>query len=179
MVILIIFYRVSKSISNFIGDPSYHGSNRAVTQTKVQFQSTAKYNAQSLSILKNIQISWVRLESDDYDVTEFYVNTECENDFNITDAWVGVGFNDDPKMNGAHVFVCRNSFDSQWVRHYYANNYQLSLKNASDPTVGIIVSGVSSYQSNFTCRFVVDNRVAFFSEVDFTNAYITNAFGTG
>ena len=141
---------------------------------------SSKANSQSIS-LKNVQISWLRFQNstDSSDVTRFSVSTPL-NGIQITDAWVGVGLSNGQRMDGAQVFVCRNSPESQWVKHYYTSGFQLLLKDNNNPAIGIIDSSVSTNASNLICIFRVDNKKSFLSpQVDFTNPYVLIAFGTG
>ena len=131
-------------------------------------------NTQSISLLKNFQISRSRIQTpSNSDVTKFSLNTPLGNDVEINDAWIDLGLNEGQKMDGSHVFVCRNLPESQWVKHYYTQWYRLLLKDDSKPTIGILDSSISTNRSNLICKFTVDNRKAFlYPQVDFSNPYM-------
>ena len=139
----------------------------------------SKTSAQSISLLTNVRISFNRTQTATTDQTTFFVNTPLSGGVSISNAWVGIGLNNGMQMSGGHVFICRNSATSKWVQHYYTSGYSLALKNSATPALGISNSAVNTVQSNLTCLFTVDNKNSCFSQVDYTQAYVIVAFGTG
>ncbi len=132
--------------------------------------------AQTSVTIGNVQINWIRFRTIN-DQTNFTIRSSLAG-INTGNAWLGVGLNNNARMNGADVFICRNSPSLQWIRHYITASYQISLKDVN-PSFGLSNSAVSVNSGFLQCSFTVNNDIAYMNNVDFTQAFIIVAFGSG
>jgi hypothetical protein len=132
--------------------------------------------AQSSITIGSVKINWIRYKTIN-DQTNFTIQSSL-GDIGTSNIWVGIGLNNNARMNGADVFICRNSPNIQWVRHYITSNYQIALKDAN-PTYGLSNSAISVNSGSLQCSFTVDNDIAYLNNVDFTQAFLIVAFGLG
>ena len=80
-------------------------------------------------------------------------------------------------MSGAHIFSCRNSPNLKNVNHYLTIGYAVSLKDNTNPSVGISQSSLTTINSNLSCNFRVDLKVI--TDINYQKPYILLAFGSG
>ena len=59
-------------------------------------------SGQSLTLLSNINISWTRNVALNSDTTSFIVSTSLGNGVSVTNAWLGIGLNNNPRMVRFH-----------------------------------------------------------------------------
>ncbi len=95
----------------------------------------------------------------------------------MKDAWLAVGLNNEAKMSGTYIFLCRNSPTLKYVHHYFANGYSTSFKDSSNPTFGISLSSLRTFKSNISCNFRVENKVL--TDINYQKPYVLLAYGAG
>jgi hypothetical protein len=109
----------------------------------------------------------VKLLQDTFEVTWTYKPNETDFtlkatiDSGITNAWIGLGFNQNglKKMDGADVIICTNIAGQDNVRHYLNSGYSSDILDPSRPTLGI-TKGVTTRQGNvITCSYTRQNMV--------------------
>ena len=132
--------------------------------------------AQTSITINNVEINWIRYKTT-VDQTNFTIRSTLPG-VGITNSWLGVGLNNNARMNGADVFICRNSPSLQWIRHYITSGYQISLKDVN-PSFGLSNSAVTVNSGALQCSFTVNNDIAYMNNVDFTQAFLIIAFGSG
>jgi hypothetical protein len=134
--------------------------------------------AQSI-LLGGVQVSWYRFRIGP-DQTNFTVQSALNAEVDPTDAWIGVGLSDNKDLERTHFFICRNSPTLKWIRHYVvAGNNQVLLFDAGNQTLGLSSPFVIVNSDILRCTFTIDNKRAYFDDVNYTRAYIIVAYGPG
>ncbi len=132
--------------------------------------------SQSIDLL-NVNVQFTRTISSNSDSTLFRLSGPLANGVDINDAWLAIGLNDRSQMGGAHVFICRNSANTKWVRHYFTLYYILTLRDQSNPSLGLTGTQINTVSSNLTCEFTIDNSVL--TQVNYAESFFMLAYGRG
>jgi hypothetical protein len=77
--------------------------------------------------------------------------------------------------------MCKSRISGSSIEHFYNNNYQSSVLNALNPTVGISNAKVSIINNSLVCSLTRDNtnnQQNYFQITKTTNTFLIMAYGS-
>ncbi len=77
--------------------------------------------------------------------------------------------------------MCKSRISGSSIEHFYNNNFQSRILNASNPTVGISNAKIGIINNSLVCSLTRDNtndQQNYFQITQTTNTYLIMAYGS-